>query len=1280
MKTKRIISTLLAMLMVLSVFTVIPVASYAEEAVQTVPTYQQATSDALAQQYENAKEKIDNDPYMSLRLTCADYQLYCNPYTGEVIYYNLKTGQALSTNPYNMGTEGVISDSVKAELLSQVHIAYSGLDGNIKNMYSFTEAAQRGQIIVKNIKNGIRVQYTIGRENTAYLLPGWIMKEDLEEKILKPFEEYVQTVADEYGYASDEYVNINYQYTKLVSFYTLQNANEDSGKLPNVIAAIQKAFPITAEKNPDTDRFYEIYTIDNQIQDPAKNLLESYIKNYAPEYGYDDLNEDHAKTGYVASEETPPLFKVAIEYTINEQDGSLNVRVPANSIRYDETLFTLEYVSPLAYFGAGDMNEDGYIFYPDGSGALFDFSELYNADVKTKVSWSGKVYGQDYAYYQISGQHQSAIRLPVYGMITTNTEYEWKLNEWGDIVDIISIPKRGGFFAILEEGDALANIAVDTGAARHNYASVFTTYYPRPKDAYEIAGATASADPSENLWTVVSDRKYTGSYRTKIIMLTDEKIGSELVEAGTLDSYYSAESWVGMAKAYRDYLEQKGLLSRLTEDDVKADIPLYIESFGTIETIKKILSMPVTVDTPLTTFEDVQTMYNLLSGKEKIEVLATNEDGEVDNEIKSALEAALDKDGDGYVDEEYRATNVNFKLTGFANGGLVSTYPNKLKWQKAAGGAKGFRALVEYAKENDFGVYPDFEFSYIENRDTFDGVKLKELGARTVDNRYTSKRIYDAVYQSYTTNFELCVATNMIERYYDKFASKFAKYEPIGISVGTLGSDLNSNFDEDNPLTRDDSKKNVEELLKNIKDQFGSVMAEGGNIYAVQYVDHLLDIPLDASNYRYEAAAIPFMGMILHGYVNFTGTPLNESGDTSYNILKAIENGAALSYLLSYRNSTDMKQTGMWPQYYSIRYDIWFDEMLQQYNVVNNVLADLQTSIITDHRFLMGERIPNAQEELENDDILSLAIYDAVQNALTGKKDAKIKEYRAKYELYQQLKADNEVLKSLAASSKAKNLLISPAPTLEGFVEQNYASYSEEKRAEIIAAYTSGKDAEAFAIKTGLKVGVLADIDKIVASIKEFTGKDVTDAQLDEIYFIIAKNICTLDIEDTVLDIVNGKRIISERIELTQDKIYKMARLIVDGASVATLKAELGAILNEDIDETLVISDADIAEIAEAFKDCIYHGDEDVTVESVEIDYNFNRTDSEATDKENYVTTAYTLNDERLVMVTYSDKTATSGSTKTVSFVLNYNIFDVKVVLDGKTYIIPSYDFVRIDK
>ncbi len=1231
MKIKRIISTLLAMLMIFSSAAMLVPASAADAPTSTVPTYQVSTDAALTQRYANANEKIEKDPYMSLYLTCAGYQLYCNPYTGEVIYYNLATGQALSTNPYDLGDEGVISNSVKAELLSQVAVSYSGADGNIKYMYSFTEAAQRGQIIVKNIKNGIRVQYTIGRENTSYLLPGWIMKEDLETKILEPFAAYVETVAEEYGYASKEYINIQYQYTKLVSYYTLQNANEDSGKLPNVLAAIQKAFPITAEKD-ENGRYYEIYTLDDQIQDPAKNLLESYIKNFAPEYGYDDLEEDHAKTGYVADEETPPLFKLAIEYTIDEKDGTLNVRVPANSIRYDETLFTLEYVSPIAYFGAGDMNEEGYVFFPDGSGALFDFEELYNEDVKTKVSWSGKVYGQDYAYYQISGQHQSAIRLPVYGMISSDSEVVRIYDSYGSVIGNEIKTTRGGFFAILEEGDALANIAVDTGAARHNYASVFTTYYPRPKDSYEITGASVSSGSDDNLWTVVSDRKYTGSYRTKIVMLTDEGIGDSLVSEGKIDSYYTAASWLGMVEAYRDYLENKGILTRLTEEDVKTDIPLYIESFGTIETVKKILSMPVNVDTPLTTFEDVITMYNDLANE--------------------------------------GITNVNFKLTGFANGGMISTYPAKLKWQRAVGGAKGFEELVEYAKENDFGVYPDFEFSYIEYRDSFDGISLKKLGARTVDNRYTSKRIYDAVYQSYYTNFELCVATNMIEGYYDKFAEKYAKYEPIGISVGSLGSDLNSNFDEDNPQNRDDSKSNVVDLLIKIKDNFGSVMADGGNIYAVTYLDHLLNVSLDASNYRYEAAAVPFMGMVLHGYVNFAGAPLNESGDTSYNILKTIENGATLSYLLSYRNSTLMKQTGMWTENYSIRYDIWFDEMVEQYNLVNEALADLQTYIITDHRFIMGERIPDEVEVAANEVILSDAIYDAVAKSLTDVKDAKLKEYRARLELYQNLKSDNEELKALAADAEG----------LKAFLDENYNNYSEEKRAEIAKAYAEGKDAEAFVMQTGLKVGVLADVDKLVASIEAFTGKKITDEQLANIYYIIADYIATVDIEETILDIVNGKRILIERIEMTEDKIFAVAKLIVEGATLDELKAELPAILNDDIDEELVISDADIAEIAAVFADCIYHGDEDVVAETVEINYDFNQTTSEATDAKNYVSTAYTLDDERLVLVTYSNETATKAATKSVSFILNYNIFDVKVTLDGTTYTIPSYGFVRIDK
>ena len=118
-----------------------------------------------------------------------------------------------------------------------------------------------------------------------------------------------------------------------------------------------------------------------------------------------------------------------------------------------------------------------------------------------------------------------------------------------------------------------------------------------------------------------------------------------------------------MVNVCRDYLEGEGIITRLTAEDIKDDIPLCIETMGVIESTDKILSIPVEVKVPLTTFDDVKTMYGMLAEKE--------------------------------------ITNVNFKLTGYANGGVTSTVPNKVKWEKKAGGADGFKDLMAFAEEKD---------------------------------------------------------------------------------------------------------------------------------------------------------------------------------------------------------------------------------------------------------------------------------------------------------------------------------------------------------------------------------------------------------------------------------------------------------------------------------------------------------------------------------------------------------------------------------------------------
>lgn len=61
------------------------------------------------------------------------------------------------TSPNQEEAESV---DVKSMLLSQIILSYEE-NGKSYTMYSYTEAAARGQINVKYVKNGIRVEYAM---------------------------------------------------------------------------------------------------------------------------------------------------------------------------------------------------------------------------------------------------------------------------------------------------------------------------------------------------------------------------------------------------------------------------------------------------------------------------------------------------------------------------------------------------------------------------------------------------------------------------------------------------------------------------------------------------------------------------------------------------------------------------------------------------------------------------------------------------------------------------------------------------------------------------------------------------------------------------------------------------------------------------------------------------------------------------------------------------------------------------------------------------------------
>lgn len=837
-----------------------------EEEEETTTTTSTSTTTVLSEDYTTKKYSSNEEKLATMELVYSDfgYDLYYHKETGEVQVVNTATGQYLSTNPYD-----VASTSNKAtereKLLSQLIVNYND-NGEDKSMASYSMAALLNQISMTKIRGGIRVEYTIGQGTTKRTIPMMIEKSRFEEYVLAPLSE-----------SGDMDM-----YNRFKSYYLLKDPTQP-GLSQNEIQTLYNTLPIT--------RQMAVYVIDPTVANVQRelNMFEKFITTYT-NYTYDDVLYDHDLTGYTGSTKNPAVFRMALEYYLTE-DG-LEVRLPARGIRYDAKQYSLTNIKILPYFGAYNQAEQGYVVLPDGSGTLVRFEDT-SSSVATTIT--NRLYGEDYSFYsQKSVANMENWTLPIFGMVekTAVNREEVVIKEDGS-VDMVTVTDYDaqGYLAIITEGDSLAEITTASGGILSKYFATSINVYPRPKDTYPLDGISVSGLTAT--WTVETDKKYTGNYRIKYIMLNGE-----------------TANYVNMAAIYRDYLEKNGKLER---QNFEGDTELYIETFGAVETNERVFGVPVAVKKPLTSFEDAKKMID-------------------------------DLKNDGI-------TNLSIRYTGWANGGLEAKAPTKAKVEKVLGGSDGLKELVEYASESGAKIYPDYDFVYISSFGTGDKFNIKKDTVKTVDNRSASHRSYSPVYQAFMNDETLLISPNKILDFYNLFKEKYAEFGTGTISLSTLGSDLNSDHNKDNSLNREDSKERVEEFLTAVREDGYDVMVDQGNAYTVPYATDILNVPLDSSNRYVASEAIPLVGLVFHGYKSFAGTAINLAGDFNNSILRTIENGANLFFLLSYENTATLKTNYGGEEYYSIRYDIWYDDMVETYKIVDKIMNPVQNALVVSHDF-----------------------------------------------------------------------------------------------------------------------------------------------------------------------------------------------------------------------------------------------------------------------------------------------------------------------------------------
>ncbi len=366
-------------------------------------------------------------------------------------------------------------------------------------------------------------------------------------------------------------------------------------------------------------------------------------------------------------------------------------------------------------------------------------------------------------------------------------------------------------------------------------------------------------------------------------------------------------TYVDMAHRVQQYVF--GSHDRVSDDSLR----FYLETYGEVLRKENFLGYAYNKDTALTTFEQAQTIYDHLNA----------------NGITNIAVRYNNWYGDAY-------TNKIAKI------GKVS---------KAIGGASGLKDFIAYVSDKGGVVYPNAELI----KEKF-SLSLSDATwhSKFIEGTMVSYAKSDLYSKGVTADFDQLIVKSDVAL--DKLPGIQKKLKKLGInavSLSTVGDQMFSDFTEDEIRFRDAVQEDMVAILEATKAD-NKVMVDIGNAYVLPYADDIMNVPMGCSNLSFEKIEVPFMQIVLHGYVSYSGSPLNLSDDYQMQLLKSVEYGGNLAYTLNYATAEMVKNTN-YSELYSTNFDFWKDKTVADFKSVAAVLDGCQGSTITNHQMLADD-------------------------------------------------------------------------------------------------------------------------------------------------------------------------------------------------------------------------------------------------------------------------------------------------------------------------------------
>ena len=135
------------------------------------------------------------------------------------------------------------------------------------------------------------------------------------------------------------------------------------------------------------------------------------------------------------------------------------------------------------------------------------------------------------------------------------------------------------------------------------------------------------------------------------------------------------------------------------------------------------------------------------------------------------------------------------------------------------------------------------------------------------------------------------------------------------------------------------------------------LMTDTGNFRVIKNVSFISHLPTSASQSRSAYVSVPFLQLVLHGIVGYSGEPLNFSENAKTSFLRCVEYGASPAYEWTYsdtyadkKNKSDEDSTDT----VGVYYENWIASASELYERADAALKDLQAARMTSHSEIMS--------------------------------------------------------------------------------------------------------------------------------------------------------------------------------------------------------------------------------------------------------------------------------------------------------------------------------------